>query len=110
MTNAQTVRDLEAARKLIEKPENWCKGAEARDADGNRVSDYSTKAVSYCALGAISRATKGRGATRRYSAAWSALERATVVGSIAAYNDAPRRTHKQILKLFDRAISRARSA
>ena len=44
---------LRAARKLIEKPENWCKGSFARDPSGTAVDLASRNACAWCVWGAV---------------------------------------------------------
>src|SRR4051812_1099310 len=47
---------IERAIKLIES--GWCQCTEARDADEDRVSWCSKRAVRFCAMGAIKRAAR----------------------------------------------------
>lgn len=39
--------------ELLDRPEHWCKGAEAMDAEGNIVDCHSPLATSWCLVGAI---------------------------------------------------------
>lgn len=106
MKEKKTSEILRKAKKLIEKPEKWTTG-----------QYFSQGAM--CSLGAVIKAT---GQSRKYFNAHredvynaeEVLNKATTeivknpcsecFGSVVDYNDAPRRTHKQILKLFDTAI------
>lgn len=97
---------LKAARAILSKPERWTQKAFARDFAGRVVtSPFEPSAVCFCAVGAIRRAA---GRDRPYGDALSILAKAKRDDRrIANYNDAPRRTHKQILNWFDRAIAKA---
>ncbi len=53
-----TVRDvIVRAREIIADKKHWCRGIWAKDVAGNQVSVYSAEAHSFCAIGAISRAS-----------------------------------------------------
>jgi hypothetical protein len=93
---------LVAARALIEQPKAWTQGKFARGKKGNPVSASSRKATCWCAQGAIMRAQAGS-----IPAGFRAHDRirAVIRGSITRWNDAPERTHAEVLAAFDRAIS-----
>lgn len=96
---------LRAARKLIERPENWCKGLNAADESGRFVPSRSKCAVRWCTVGAL-RAASGLGAHAIRSPAAEALVKAVpdhYTGPIN-FNDHPDTTHPMVLDLFDRAI------
>lgn len=93
---------LRAARKRIEAPERWTKGAGARFADGtiaspNRVSE----AVSFCCIGALL-----DGDQRANTEAYVAMASVVPGGLLAPFNDAPSTSHSDVLAAFDRAIAR----
>ena len=99
---SETIR---AARKLIEKPENWCQGADARDVHGVSVDSTSPTAVGRCVAGALHAASAS---DYKYHAALDVLLAFTVTrntGWIFAFNDHPDTTHAMVLDLFDRAIA-----
>lgn len=103
---------LVAARKLITPRKRWTKGSWAR-ADGGITTDETDPAATcFCMSGAIRRYTNGDAADahdiRVRDAARSAVHAVIHSDSIAAYNDAVRRTHKQVLAAFDRAIANLR--
>lgn len=100
---------LKRARKLIEKPGSWCQLAEARTRDGESISCGDSMATQFCALGAIWRATGQNDDAPTKFLREAVGARYTLAGpkSVANWNDAPRRTHKQILKAFDKAIALA---
>ena len=105
-----TVDLLKAARARIERPEAWTQVESARDASGHPVGSTRADAVCWCILGALS-----------YAGAAGALGddgpplrelRATLGGdlvSISEWNDAPDRTHAEVIDLFDRTIARLES-
>lgn len=104
MTPAEALR---AAKAKIQKPDRWCRGAYARDGDGDAVDSRSRPAVSFCAIGATRavRDEDGVEDTIQYlgKAAW-------IVGNhinIPHFNDAPTTKHRHILGLFDWAIALA---
>lgn len=78
------------ARKLIERPENWCQGA-----------FFSNDAQ--CASGAIARAMNVSVHKAVMSPAYVAIEK--VVGCVAEFNDTV--SHAEILAAFDKAIAAA---
>jgi hypothetical protein len=94
---------LVAARALIEQPKAWTQGEYARDKKGNRVPLTSRQATCWCAMGATGRAQAGNipaGVRAR-----DRLRAAIGDRSIPGWNDAPERTHAEVLAAFDRAIS-----
>src|SRR6185312_9304932 len=81
----RTVSDvLEAAAELISTPDAWTTGCMARDRDGRSVPALSRSAVSFCAMGAIRRAS-GRSEII-YSGSVDALRR-TIQRPVTAWND-----------------------
>ena len=101
---------LIAARALIAKPEAWCKGVSARSLDGGSVATLSTKAVAWCAIGALIRAAIGGPCEAPYRATYPSMacrmaEQALGSGFMRM-NDASRTTHADVLRMFDTAIER----
>lgn len=98
---------LIAAQAKIEAPERWVKGKFASLADGRKCYPDNERAVCFCAEGAVF----ASGA--RWAAKAKALRflRDVAVGdeftSIPDWNDAPDRTHAEVLAAFDRAIAAA---
>lgn len=98
------------AKNLISDKKHWCKKTEAKDSSGHPVSVYSEKAVRWCALGAIKRVYPE---FSLFKEGWAAIQLMTKYipdnyPTITEYNDYPSRTHEQIMKWFDKAISAAR--
>jgi hypothetical protein len=97
----KTSEVLRQARKLIEKPEHWTRGANARKANGLQCSPNSIEAFCFCSNGALSRVAP---VFEDYNPAYLALTR--VCGdSFISFNDAPGRTHAEVLDLLDRTIA-----
>lgn len=93
------------ARKVIENPASWHKGSYARDTYGLRVPVYSDNAVSYCTIGACNKVFNSWSTT--YQEVLTRLQRAANVPpgeGIPDWNDAPERTHEEVLAAFDKAI------
>jgi hypothetical protein len=98
---------LVAARRLLARRERWIKGSFARTREGYRTSEFSESAVCFCALGAVNRCANLN--SKLELDAKRALY-PVMSYDISGYNDAPRRTHKQVLAAFDRAIVTLRKA
>lgn len=96
---------LIAARKKIERPECWTKGCEARDKDGNETSACDPIATCWCGLGAIWCSADEFISEADY--AEMAL-RAVCGMHFPDWQDAPERTHAEVLKVFDIAIENTR--
>lgn len=98
---------LVAARKRIEKPENWCQGAYAKDALGRGCPIASGEACQWCAGGAVAAEVSGQWA---YVMVASALLHAAAEGignfsSSQLLNDMT--DHATVMQMFDNAIARA---
>jgi len=108
MKHSQVASDLLVARTFIADKECWTRGSQFRDAYG--VPTNANYAHSYCLIGAIRQAT---GETLDYllehnrtRACLSALHLNMRAPSVASWNDATNRTHKQVLALIDKTIER----
>lgn len=89
-----TLTVLIEARKLIEKPKNWCH-------KGGR------KGVAVCSILAINEAAGQSG--RAHHGAVKALVQVISHPIIAVWNDHPRRKHSEVLAAFDKAIATERA-
>jgi hypothetical protein len=98
---------LIAALAMIPTPNDWTKGVDARDANGDPVEAGDPDAVCYCALGAIER--NGNAVSPwEYTKAVLALEAAIPEGfrlEVFEYQDLPEITHADVLALYGRAIA-----
>ena len=99
---------LIAARKLIEKPENWAQGAYARDAKGVDLSSKGAKkgneAVSFCMYGALMR-VNGPFELRAAELLRDAADVLFNARAITWTND--QHSHEEVLRWIDTAIERA---
>jgi hypothetical protein len=104
-------RLLEAAKALIENPENWTRYTLARTADGRPVSPKSPMAVSFDVSGAMQhsdpvtyRNYKTGLPDATLSPAWLVFNK--IIGpdvSVSGFND--NNSHEDVLDAFDRAIA-----
>ena len=87
------------ARKRITPKGAWCQGEVAKDKNGAEVGIDSPRAVAWCMLGATG--------THSDASSSADLMLAQVVpgNEVTAWNDAPGRTQKEVLALFDKAIA-----
>ncbi len=97
---------LIAARELISAPERWTQNAYARDRTGRPVLATGNRAVCWCGDGALYRVTYPCHATY----AWAIRALARRVGTeFPLFQDVPRRTHAEVLAVFDAAIEAERA-
>lgn len=100
---------LLAARKLIEKPENWARGWYAYDENRNRCGSLSADAVCWCAVGAIHKVTGTDGFLREHPAndLFFRTVRKIDPSCDAAHEFNDSYTHADVLAAFDKAIAAA---
>lgn len=99
-----TLEILKAARKLLSKSEQWTQGHAARSRQGRPVSYMDADAVCFCSWGAIgheSPTTADRDETVQ-ALGYSPYH----TPQLFDWNDAPGRTHAEVLARFDEAIKR----
>jgi len=95
---------LKAARKRIDKPENWLQGEFARTADGYLCeSSTDPTAAKWCMLGACN--ASGYDATELGRQVRRLLVDVTGVLSLTVFNDS--HTHAEVLAVLDKAITLA---
>lgn len=94
-----TLELLIAARKKIERPECWTKYTQARNDNGRDVLANSPSACKWCGYGAV-------WSFRMTSEmlAMTALD-AACGQNFPDWQDAPERTHDEVLECFSRAIA-----
>lgn len=105
--------DLIAVRDLLAPEGAWAQGASARDRNGKSVDLLDRGAVCWCLYGATGRVCCGRrGWTNKSRERRYAIEpvifRLIKGYSMAAWNDAPKRKHSQVIAMLDRAIEAAK--
>jgi len=109
---------LIAARALVDTPDKWTKGSYAKDGQGRQVPSYSEQAQCFCTLGAFFHASASfhekpfiqtpehelmeRQARR---ALGNAINPKALFILFADWNDAPERTHAEVLAAYDKAIA-----
>ena len=98
---------LTTARALIATPDKWTQGAYRRDAAGEMCKPEN--AVCWCAVGALADIINSPNLTeddelRIFEEARHAIEKANQITTLESFNDAPNRTHAEVLAAFDRAI------
>ena len=97
-------RLLMDAKALIAKPENWNQNGFARSATNRQVDVFSPQAHKFCAWGALIWAAGKDEAPEFVDAEMLLFNDLDLV----TFNDAPTTTHPMIMRLFNRAIRRAK--
>lgn len=93
---------LKRARRLLER--GWCQHQMASDAKGGMCAAGSSRAVAFCARGAIWTSAMALCSPEWHRAAEDAeAAMEPIVGGMVAWNNAPERTHEEVLQAFDRA-------
>jgi hypothetical protein len=90
---------------------SWCRGADARNADGLEVDPWDDDAASWSLLGAMVAALEeeadiwGEMPLDDLAAAMYALSGLIETESLADWNDDPRQTQEAVLEVLDRAAA-----
>lgn len=82
--------------ELLADPKAWTKGAYGRDKDGDDAGSFCEDAVSWCAAGAINRCCDNPSAAKSLFREY--LQDKFGDRSIPNFNDAPERTHAEVLE------------
>jgi hypothetical protein len=101
--------NLRAARALIEDPKHWTQDDLALNAAGEPAISYE-EAVCFCSMGATGCAAYRHGYANGGFDADEFLNKVAQMagfGTISRFNDAPARTHAEVLAAFDKAIELA---
>jgi hypothetical protein len=100
---------LEGALEILRDPKRWTKREYSRDINDRDCSPHSSRAKCFCAIGAIMRVS---GSRPELSTLWAlhieatnVLRRVTRQYDIGVWNDAPERTHAEIIQGFEKAIA-----
>lgn len=105
--DTDTRRDLLLdARNLLSR--GWTRHTNARKSDGTPTYSGSSEATCWCINGALLRATSGFGyldSVYVHHHLYLDLRAHTGDQSLSQFNDAPDRTHAEIIELFDRALA-----
>jgi hypothetical protein len=96
---------LTATRALLSRPERWTQRAYARDGAGQPVCNHEPEACCWCLSGAVARTSRAYSA-KYLSLAYQAIYAAAGVemGGLIDWNDAPGRTHADVIAMLDAAI------
>lgn len=101
--------DLTAARALIDTPDKWCKDAQSYTTNGEPTTFDDVSACSWCAAAAV--AVYAPTLDARLGAYGLLAEAAGIPPEdsylLADWNNAPERTHADVLATFDVAIAAA---
>lgn len=97
-----TLDTLRRARELLSEPNSWTQGTYARDAQGKRCYIWEDCRVCLCVEGALFSAHED---IEVCVAARDAFEGSLGGAPLDEWNDAPERTHAEVLEAFDRAIA-----
>lgn len=96
---------LTKAQDLIRDPKNWTQGTYARTKDGTAIQSLDGRAVCFCSLGAINRAStrisSNTTVTAKHILSRAARELTGENRGAAYFND--NETHKKVMAMWDRA-------
>ena len=97
---------LVRTRELIADPKSWLQRNSARNSVGCTVGTRSSRAKSFCVLGALDRASWELKTDLPSKTLRAPIKNHLPPSSrVVDWNDAPRRTHAQVLRLLDKAIA-----
>ena len=107
------------AKGLITDPAKWTAGTVARGSDGEPVCPADASAVSFCAVGALMRASVEFGCEHKDDQeVWEIMGVAIGIGRhwsighvryrLSNLNDSPKTDHATVMSQFDRAIAACR--
>ena len=101
---------LREARELLSVAERWTKEGAFLDAAGRARWPGSPTATCFCMVGAVHHVQHLHGAEHYLAARDAVALLRDVLGpgvALVLWNDAPERTHAEVLVVFDRAIALA---
>ena len=97
---------LTKARDILTPEGAWIQFYPALDVRGNSRDPEDRRASCWCLVGALERAAYDSSDPESDpEGAMFALQAALGRDALAAWNDAPSRTHEEVLQLLDRAIA-----
>lgn len=104
------VKELQNARYLISDPAKWTQGAFGRDSFKVPRHSRGKETVCWCSLGALVKANEKHRIGLSETESFLNDVSVDVHGvDIIDFNDYSKRTHEEVLMLFDIAIERAKS-
>lgn len=99
---------LRAAKALIDTPEKWTKGCNARAFDGASLDPRDVLASCFCSFGAMVHVEDNSDNRREADhALFMAVGEIAPFPGYISFNDADTTTHADVMALFDRAIELA---
>ena len=107
-----TIEILKKARELISDEKHWTKGVYARTVHSTPCAPIAEQAFCWCSVGAIAK-IEGLPCTTlgvQFSEQGSSAARLLATDHAPSWNDAPERTHAEVLQRFDEAIARLEAA
>jgi len=109
--SALTAKILRQAQKLVAKKNGWTSGSDAVNHLGTLVAWDDPAAVAFCAGGACAKAAASVAPSLQGEALRVLRKGIGVRGrhGVSKWNDRPRRTQKQVVAAFDKAIKLAAS-
>jgi hypothetical protein len=102
----KTSEILTKAKRVIQDPKKWTKGAMAKSNHGYGVTPDHPAAETFCSLGAL---VVGGGRAEFSDPGYKYLAQAINGANVANYNDAPIRTHADVMNMFSVAIEAAKA-
>lgn len=99
-----TLEILRGMRELLADEKRWTKGVFARDADGMATCPVYGEASCFCIAGAARMITNDRAYGTGLNAWRARVLEAARARSLGEWNDAPERTHAEVLAALDKAI------
>lgn len=87
-------------KELISEPSKWTQHVIAKDSKGERVTAHDQSATCFCLYGALRRCYSSN--TRLETEIWSRLVNIAPNRDPIGWNDAPERTHSEVLELVTR--------
>ncbi len=88
------------AWQAIEKEENWLRGNLAQDQEGNAIEPESTKAIRFCALGALHHCYGPNEYGKVYDKVITLLGKTRVDNFISSWNNDPATRHEDVVSLL----------
>lgn len=102
----ETKEIFEKAKELINAPEKWIRGAYCREAMNDTGDMVGSCLLGFCTLGSLLEASPTEVSIQALSTIFNrtnGLEDYPI--SVAEWNDAPERTHAEVMSAFDKAIA-----
>lgn len=104
MSEYKPIDECRTVEELLSDPARWTQGAFARHADGIPDSPSAVFATCWCIAGAIAKVySRGKMDGGSYHEMRLKMLEVTDTEGLAEFNDAPERTHAEVLEAVRRA-------